>query len=253
MNTIRHEVIAAADGTRVHILPCLDDNYIYAVEAPGGASMFFVDASDGAAATGFAAEQSARVEAILVTHDHQDHVAGLAVMRKAFKCPVMVPVGARVPGTVRPVYGGETLQVGSMNVRVMSTPGHCTVHASYWMPEARVLFTGDCLFGAGCGRLLAPEPRPEEMWLSLRSLAALPDDTLVFPGHEYTVENLRFALACHPGDEAIERRRAQTRDVRSHGRPSVPSTMAEEKLTNPFLRAPDAATFAALRRKKDHF
>jgi hydroxyacylglutathione hydrolase len=157
----------------------------------------------------------------------------------------------RLPKLDQAVKEGETVPFGSAGARVIDTPGHTRGQINYFIPDGEILLSGDTLFSLGCGRLI--EGTAAEMFASLRKLAALPGGTKVCCGHEYTESNARFALSVDPDNAALKARAEQAHQQRAAGRPTVPSMMADELAANPFLRAPDVATFADLRAKKDKF
>ena len=190
---------------------------------------------------------------ILLTHHHPDHVAGADALRVRYGAPV---VGAaadahRLPLLDLAVAEGDTVRFGVASAAVIDTPGHTRGHVAFHFAEGGVLLCGDTLFSLGCGRLL--EGDAEEMFASLRKLAALPGETLVCCGHEYTQSNARFALTVEPENQALVRRAQEVGRLRSEGLPTVPSTMADELAENPFLRAPDAASLSRIRAAKDEF
>lgn len=232
-------------GTDIEVLPVLEDNFAYLIHGPAGTVL--VDAPDAGPIRRRLEDRKRRLTHILVTHDHQDHIGGLAALKEWSGAVVIAPAGSRVPQADREARGGERLDVAGLGLDVIWTPGHCAAHASFHLPAAAAVFTGDCLFGAGCGRLFGNPP--EIMWNSLQRLAALPDATRVYFGHEYTVSNLRFALTVEPGNAALARRLAAAEAAT----PTSPSTIALEKATNPFLRAGNVDLFAELRRRKDRF
>ncbi len=254
---------------RVIPIPCLSDNYAYLIldEASGDAAV--VDASEADPVREAVAREKAHVAAILSTHHHFDHVGGNEELSAAWDVPVYggEKDEGRLPGLTKPLAHGAEIAVGRARARVLHIPGHTLGHIAYAFPGH--VFTGDTLFFAGCGRLF--EGTPEMMVESLaRKLGALPDDTRVYCGHEYTEKNLEFALTVEPGNARIREVLADVRDKRKAGRPSIPSTIGLEKEVNPFLRAsspeiqaavrgkhPDArgevAIFARVREMKDDF
>jgi hydroxyacylglutathione hydrolase len=256
---------------RIVPIPCLEDNYAYLVvcEESGRASV--VDPSVAEPVLEAVKREGVKLVAIWSTHHHLDHVGGNEGVVKAGgidEVVAHVSDRGRVPEQTRFVDTGDVVSVGSVKARVSHIPGHTLGAVAYFVDGAggRAVFTGDTLFLAGCGRLF--EGTPAQMHASLSSLAALPADTRVYCGHEYTAANLRFAHSVEPSNEAIaEATRAIARE-REAGRPSVPGTLAREIATNPFLRvtspeirrtlgiAPDidgVAAFAAIRKAKDEF
>jgi len=232
-------------------LPILSDNYAWLLRDEATGSRAVVDPADADAVIRAVEAEDGRLDLILLTHHHADHVAGTDAVRERFGARV---VGAaadagRLPRLDQAVREGDEVALGESRARVLDTPGHTRGEVSYAFPG--VLLSGDVLFSLGCGRLL--EGSAAEMFASLRKLAALPPDTLVCCGHEYTESNARFALHVDPGNPALRARAEQVRRLRAQGKPTVPSRLADELAENPFLRAPDAARFAELRQQKDHF
>lgn len=251
-------------------IPCLKDNYAFLVHDDASGTTLLFDVPE---AEPVLAELSARNWAlthILLTHHHWDHIDGLTgIDLSAGPAAGARVIGAaadahRLPPLTRAVAPGDTLALGPFVVEVIDVPGHTVGHIAYALREQRLAFTGDSLMSMGCGRLF--EGAPAQMWDSLCRLAALPDDTLVCSGHEYTEANLRFAesLGITP---ALAARAARIHAARAENRPTVPTTLLEEKATNPFLRASDPAlkqalgvshlsdaeVFAILRLQKDRF
>jgi hydroxyacylglutathione hydrolase len=228
-------------------VPAFSDNYIWLLLDCDRRRAAVVDPGDAAPVLAALGERGLQLAAVLVTHHHADHVGGLRALRDAF--PDAVVHGPRNPaiaGIDRRYGAGDTLELEGFDVRfrVIEVPGHTLDHIA-WFAESvgadprPVLFCGDTLFAGGCGRLF--EGTAAQMLASLRRLEALPDATLVHCAHEYTASNLRFALAVEPGNAALAERDRRVALLRAGGHPTVPSTLAEERATNPFLRsaAPD--------------
>lgn len=234
-------------------MPILSDNYAWIIRDEASGAVAVVDPADADAAIRAVEAGGGRLDLILLTHHHDDHIAGVDQVRARYGCPV---VGAqadrhRLPKLDRAVVEGDEVQLGESRARVIDTPGHTVGHIAYFFPEGGVLACGDTLFSLGCGRLL--EGTAAAMWGSLRKLAALPADTLVCCGHEYTQSNARFALHVDPGNPALQKRAEEVDRLRAAGQATVPSRMGEELDANPFLRAPDVETLAKLRSQKDTF
>ena len=223
-------------------ITAFNDNYIWLWRQGRRAAV--VDPGDAAPVLARLAEEGLTLEAILVTHHHADHQGGVVPLLEALgtsSIQVFGPGDESITGCTHPLRGGEQLTVLGESVEVLAVPGHTRAHLAYRIPGA--VFCGDTLFGAGCGRLF--EGTPVQMAASLATLAALPDDTLIYCAHEYTAANLRFAQTVEPDNPAIAARVAAVARRREDGEPTVPSTLAEEKATNPFLRCREPAVAAA--------
>jgi len=221
----------------VEPIPAFNDNYLWLlVRGPEAA---VVDPGDAAPVLQRLAQRNLRLRAILVTHHHGDHVGGVADLAQATGARVCGPGGEQIPARDVALAGGERIDVLGAAFDVLAVPGHTLGHIAYHSPELRTLFCGDTLFAAGCGRVF--EGTAAQMHASLARLAGLPADTRVFCAHEYTLANLRFALAVEPGSEALRRRQLACAAKRERGEPTVPSTIAEELATNPFLRCDEPA------------
>ena len=231
-------------------VPILEDNYAWLLRDASGATAI-VDPADAPACIAAIEAAGGRLDLIIITHHHDDHIAGVDAVRQHYTCPV---VGAaadarRLPRLDQSVHAGDDVRLGDSTLQVIDTPGHTVGHIAY--AGGGVLLSGDTLFSLGCGRL--SEGTAADMYASLAKFAALPGETVMCCGHEYTASNARFALHADPDNAALRARAAEVTTQRAAGQPTVPTTIAQELATNPFLRAPDVATFARLRSEKDTF
>jgi hydroxyacylglutathione hydrolase len=247
-----------------HIAPIAyrSDNYAYAVILQNRAVI--IDPGQAAPIRFFLRERTLSLSAILLTHFHGDHAGGTKELQNECNCPVYGADDHRVKAD-RPVADGQDFAIDGVHIRAIAVAGHTRSDFAYAVPEANAVFTGDALFVAGCGRLF--ECGPEQMFASLMKMMSLDDATRIYCGHEYTEENLAFATMVEPDNPRITQKLANVRELRSKAIPSVPSTVADEKATNPFVRvhqktirrrldmedASDIAVFAELRRRKDRF
>jgi hydroxyacylglutathione hydrolase len=269
-------------GLTVYRVPCLSDNYAWLLVAEAGAGeggrgggggggvVAVVDPAEAApVAAALEALRLPRLHLIINTHHHGDHTGGNLALKARYGARVVGPAAdaGRIPGIDEAVADGDRWAVGHLEARTFDTPGHTRGHVCHWIPGAAALFCGDTLFALGCGRLF--EGTPAQMHASLAKLKALPPDTRVFCGHEYTQGNARWAEALYGGaNDALTARAAAVDAARAAGQATVPSTLAEELATNPFLRADDPAlrdavglgpgaseadVFAAVRKHKDRF
>lgn len=219
---------------KIHCIPAFDDNYIWLIGEEGNSMVAAVDPGDADVVIAYLEREQLTLNAILVTHHHYDHTGGVSELASRYQIPVYGPSNEHIPALTDPVSEGTEIRLGDeLLFTVLETPGHTRGHLCY--VGQRTLFCGDTLFGAGCGRLF--EGTPEQMYQSLIKIAALPDDTQVYCAHEYTLSNLRFALVAEPDNADILARQEQSRQLRQKGLPTVPSALALEKKTNPFLRS----------------
>jgi hydroxyacylglutathione hydrolase len=245
---------------------CLADNLGVLVHAPESGATAAIDAPEAEPILATLAKESWTLTDILVTHHHADHVQGIAGLRSAFPdVRVTGPAleAAEIGALDRRVEDGDIVSLGPHEARVIAVPGHTLGHIAYWFEKDAVLFAGDTLFAMGCGRPF--EAPPAVLYRSLLKLAALPDETQIYCGHEYTLANARFALNVDPRNEALQRRAEAVAALRSEGRLTLPTELRLERETNPFLRVtePDiqaslglpradpAEVFAALRDRKN--
>nr|WP_300975525.1 hydroxyacylglutathione hydrolase [Sphingomonas sp. LHG3406-1] len=236
---------------QVAAVPALTDNYIWLLHDEVAGHTAVIDPGDGAAALQGAAEHGWTIDQVLITHWHPDHTAGIPAIVAATGASVWGPEAERerFAGLDHGLADGDRVTVGSRDADVWAVPGHTLGHIAFVLPGH--VFPGDTLFAGGCGRLFGGSP--EQMHGSLQRLATLPDETIAYPAHEYTLSNFRFLAAEAPGDREIERRLAEVTALREAGRPTLPTTIGEERKSNLFLRAADVAEFARLRAAKDSF
>lgn len=255
-------------------LPAFSDNYIWLFRAPGSAQAGVVDPGDAGPVLRYLQQHGLQLEAILLTHHHADHIGGVQDLLNHSPVPVYGPRTPRIPFVTRAVAAGDLVTVAGMCFEVLEIPGHTLEHIAFFGPASGdmhepLLFCGDTLFGAGCGRMF--EGSPPMMYASLQGLASLPPHTRVCCAHEYTLSNLRFAAVVMPDNAAVRARVARDQALRDAGKPTLPSYLADELATNPFLRCSrpevvasaqlhsgrslnDAASvFGALRSWKDSF
>jgi hydroxyacylglutathione hydrolase len=251
----------------IYQFPTRADNYGVLVHDPETGATAAIDAPEAEPILAALAEKGWDLTDILITHHHGDHTAGIDTLKKKTGCTVTGPAreAGLIPGLDAEVKEGDTVKVGGVTGTVIDTPGHTRGHVSYHFPDAEAVFVGDTLFSVGCGKLL--EGDAPTMWTSLSKLAALPPETAVYCGHEYTNANCRFALTIEPENAALQARAAEVAANEANGAPSLPTTIGQELATNPFLRASSPAiqahlglegepldvVFGEVRKRKDRF
>ncbi|MCQ9426740.1 hydroxyacylglutathione hydrolase [Pseudomonas sp. LJDD11] len=222
---------------QIHALPAFSDNYIWLLQDLSTRRCAVVDPGDAAPVLGWLkANPDYQLSDILITHHHNDHVGGVAAIKAITDARVYGPAGETIPARDVALHDNDRIEVLGLALQVILVPGHTAGHIAFYHegPEKPLLFSGDTLFAAGCGRLF--EGTPEQMYTSLSRLAALPDHTAIYCAHEYTLSNLRFAHAVEPDNADITQRLAQVSQWRSMDRISLPSQLGLERLTNPFIR-----------------
>jgi hydroxyacylglutathione hydrolase len=250
-----------------HLFVCLKDNYGVLLHDPSTGATAAIDAPEAAPIEAALAERGWRLTDILVTHHHADHTGGIAALKKKHLCRVVAPrkEASKIQNIDVTVREGDVVQVGSMVGRILETPGHTAGHISYWFKQDKLAFVGDTLFSVGCGRIL--EGTPEMMWQSLVKIRNLPADTQLYCGHEYTAANVHFALTIEPKNSALRARAEEVVRLIEKKRPTIPTTIQQEKSYNPFLRADlhsvagainmeganPESVFATIRARKDKF
>jgi len=233
---------------QIRLFLCLKDNFGVLVHDPASGATAAIDAPEAAPVEAALKGNGWKLTDILVTHHHGDHTGGIAELKQRYRCRVVAPRGeaAKIPLVDVAVKESETIHVGGLSAHVLETPGHTLGHIAYWLHADKLVFVGDTLFSVGCGRVI--EGTPEMMWRSLIKLRDLPDDTRIFCGHEYTQANIKFAKTIEPNNKALAARKREVKKLLAEGKPTIPTTMAQEKVANPFLRAdvPEVAAAVGL-------
>ncbi len=251
----------------IHQLPCLRDNYGFLVRDEESGAVASIDTPDAAAINAALEERGWRLTHILNTHWHPDHAGGNLALKKKWDCLILGPAGeaAKIPGIDEKLGEGDVVKLGTARARVHDTPGHTSGHIVYHFADDGAAFVGDTIFAMGCGRLF--EGTPDQMWASLAKITAMPPETKLYCAHEYTQANARFALSVDPHNEDLQQRAADIDKKRAAGEWTVPTDVAIELRTNPFLRAEDpelqaaigmtgadaVSVFAETRKRKDNF
>lgn len=251
----------------IALVPCLSDNYAYLLRDPVEDFCAVVDPSEARPVRAALVAGRRRLTHILNTHHHPDHTGGNAELKAEFGARIIGPGKdrARIPAMDEGVDESSAVALGSHRARVLEIPAHTRTHIAFAFEDDGAVFTGDTLFAMGCGRLF--EGTPEMMWRSLSKLMTLPDASRVYCGHEYTLNNGRFALTLEPGNRDLQERMREVEKLRAAGSPTIPSTIGLEKRTNPFLRpdspeirrtlnmpnASNVEVFAEMRARKDRF
>ncbi|MDP2263551.1 MAG: hydroxyacylglutathione hydrolase [Hydrogenophaga sp.] len=231
---------------QIHPLPAFADNYIWTVH--DGQRALVVDPGDASVVQAWLAQHRLSLDTILITHHHADHTGGVAALREATGARVIGPTIEPMPEPLERVDDGDTVEVLGLSFQVITVPGHTAGHIAFFLPMlegAPLLFCGDTLFSGGCGRLF--EGTPAQMHASLARLSALPEATRVCCTHEYTLANLRFALAVEPMNDDLQRHLVQCESFRQRNLPTLPSSIGLEKKINPFLRTREDAVCRAAR------
>ncbi len=233
-------------------IPALSDNYIWLLHDSSGDTVV-VDPAEAEPVLAEAAARGWKISQIWNTHWHPDHTGGNAAIKAATGCTITGPAAefAKIPTLDVQVREGDRVRIGDVEADILDVPGHTAGHIAFHLPSENAVFVGDVLFAMGCGRLF--EGTADQMHANLTRLATLPGDTLVYCGHEYTASNARFAVTIEPANADVAARKLDVEAARARGEPTVPTTIALERATNPFMRAAGAAALGALRSAKDSF
>lgn len=250
----------------IHQFTCRDDNFGVLIHDATAGVTASIDAPDGKAVDKALLATGWQLTHIITTHHHFDHVEGHKMLKDKYDCTIIAPAfeADKIPGVSQTVKQGDSFLFGTFKIEVIETPGHTLGQVNYYIPDARVAFTGDTLFALGCGRIF--EGTPAQMWSSMEKLKKLPTDTTIYCGHEYTLSNARFAITVDPDNAVLADRLKQIIALREADKPTLPTTLAVELATNPFLRpndqairahlnmtdASDEAVFTEIRRRKDN-
>lgn len=234
-------------------IPALSDNYIWLVHDPASGDTTVIDPAEAKPVLDEAAARGWRINQIWNTHWHPDHTGGNAEIKAETGATITGPAAeqAKIPTLDRTVSEGDVVKLGAVEARVMEVPAHTAGHIAYHLPSEDTVFVGDTLFAMGCGRLF--EGTAEQMYDNMQRLAALPPETRAYCAHEYTQSNGRYALVAEPDNQALADRMAAVDQARAKGEATVPTTIALERATNPFMRAASAAELAERRTAKDNF
>jgi len=254
-------------AAQLRLFLCLQDNYGVLIHDQATGATAAIDAPEAAAVEAALKGNGWKLTDILVTHHHGDHTGGIEALKQRYGCRVVAPrrEAEKIPAVYETVGEGDTVKVGNLSAHVLETPGHTLGQIAYWFHGDKLVFVGDTLFSIGCGRVI--EGTPEMMWGSLMKLRDLPGDTRIFCGHEYTQANIRFALTVEPDNATLRARKEAVDKLVAEKRPTIPSTIDEERQANPFLRAdvpevaaavgmsgkPAAEVFTEIRARKNKF
>ncbi len=254
-------------AVEIRLVPCLSDNYAVILHEADTNTTVLIDAPEAPPIERALEQAGWKLTHMLITHKHGDHVQGIPALKKKYGAAVIGPRGeaGEIPMIDTKVAEGDVVSVGSMKAKVFETPGHTAGHIVFWFEKEKLFFAGDTLFALGCGRSF--ERPASVLWQSILKIRDLPGDTKLYCGHEYTLSNARFSVTVDPKNEALKKRLAAIEKMRAEGKPTVPSTMQEERETNPFLRpdnaqvaeavgmkgADPAAIFTELRERKNNF
>lgn len=264
--------------TKVTPLAALDSSYIWVIQPqPSVPQVYVVDPGEAQPVVNYLERHQLALQGILVTHRHRDHTGGIEELRRQWPVPVYGPESPDIPQVTHPLQEGDRLSLSGLDVEILEIPGHTREHIAFYLSgslgdthkDPPLLFCGDTLFAGGCGRVF--DGSAASLWQSLSRLASLPEHTRVYCAHEYTLANLLFAPSIEPNNPALHQRLIQTQQQRAVNASTLPSTLAEEKRTNPFLRCQDTVVkssiealtgqiyaselevFTALRRLKDQW
>ena len=237
----------------ISLFPVLNDNYAFLLHEPVSNLTAAIDAPDGVEIAKQCEKNGWKLSHIFNTHHHYDHVGGNEYLKQKYNPIIIGPKAEakRIPLIDQELQDGAQFSFGEYNIQFFSTPGHTLGHGVYYVIDENSVFVGDSLFVMGCGRLF--EGTPEQMFESLQKLAKLPKDTKIYPAHEYSLANAKFALSVDPDNIDLQQAYMRAKSLTANNKPTIPSTIEMELKTNPFMRAQSAVQFAKLRQAKDNF
>ena len=238
---------------KIYQLPVWEDNYIYVLIDYKENKTAVIDPGDFDTVQNFLKKNNLKLDYILNTHHHLDHVGGNLKLKEKWSCPIYAfkEDAKRIPGIDFQLVEGDTVFVGALCFEVIFVPGHTLGHIAFWNKENKFLFCGDTVFAMGCGRLF--EGSPKQMFNSLSKIKALPEDSLIYCAHEYSLKNAKFALTVMPENKDLKERFEKISELREQDSATVPFYLKEELLTNPFMRAKTVSEFAKIRKLRDQF
>lgn len=242
-----------SSNLEIALFPCLSDNYGLLIHDRESGETAAIDTPELSKIEAACEERGWSLTQIWNTHHHPDHTGGNLALKEKYGLTITGPdqIAGRIPGLDKGVSGGDVFHFGDHEVQVIFTPGHTVDHIIYYVPDANAAFVGDTIFVLGCGRLF--EGSPEDMFGSMAAIAELPDETKLYCAHEYTLSNARFAVTVEPDNQALLDYIKQAKTLREQNVPTVPTTVAMEKATNPFMRAESAMRLGEIRAAKDSF
>ena len=237
----------------IYQIPLWEDNYIYILHEKSSGKTAVVDPGEASVVQQFLKNKNLNLDYILTTHHHFDHTGGNLELKEKWNCKVYGFKGdeQRIPGIDTSLEEGETVSVGRIVFEVLYVPGHTLGHIAFWNKQNQILFCGDTVFAMGCGRLF--EGTPEQMFSSLNKIKNLPENSLIYCAHEYSLKNARFALSVDSSNPDLKKRFQKIKSLRDKKQATVPFYLKEELLTNPFLRAKSVAEFSKIRKQRDCF
>lgn len=240
---------------KVETLPILEDNYVFLISTRG--QTLVIDPGEAKPVADYLQEHGLKPEAVLLTHHHHDHIGGASSLRTQFNCPIYAPTleKDKIPFADQYLAAKQHIQVLNLDIEVLHLPGHTRGHIAFYIPQLESLFSGDVIFGLGCGRLF--EGTAEQMFESLAQIKSLPRQTRIYCTHEYTLTNIAFAESLskniYSPTEDLQRYKARAQDLRTQNKSTIPLLLESELKTNPFLLAPDVQSFRKLREMRNNF